>query len=104
MVIERVEHLPGIQTENDYLQALESTLKMSNRSFIFKNPPARAKLGELEFWSREAEAPIGNLLVKQRFYVLLKNRTILLIGLTSVSPEDAIELEKITSSFKPLAP
>jgi len=103
MVIEPIDQLPGIKSEADYLQAIESTLKMTNRNFVFKNPATQAKLGGLELWSREAETSMGNLKIKQRYYARLKDRMVLLIGLTFLSDEDEGELKKITDTLQPLS-
>lgn len=100
MTIENVRHLPGIKSPADYLAVLENTLRMTNKEFVFDTAAAQTKLGELDAWSRDSHITLGQFNIKQRFYVVMKEQIVLLVGATFVTPEDEALLGKILSEFK----
>lgn len=99
MLIESVARFPGIKSSEDYLLAIEQTLKLSNKTFTM-SPSRTVDLGGLHLAMRESEMPIGTLVVHQKFYATLKDRLILLIGVTTMADGDETEVAKIVQSIK----
>ena len=99
MLIENVEHLPGLKSAADYLLVMEDTLKMSNKNISFVTKPNKVDVGGVEFWMRETKMPMGTIEVRQKFYCRMKDRYVLMFGVTTMSEEDEKTVSEITRTI-----
>jgi hypothetical protein len=102
MLIENVTRLPGITSPDDYLRAIEETLKLSNKTFTFSPEAKTEDLGGVQFRMRKAKMPIGTMVVHQSFYAKLKGGFVLLLGVNTMAEGDDEEVARIIGSFKAL--
>jgi hypothetical protein len=100
MLIESVARLPGIKSPEDYLSVLEQTLKMSNKTFNFLPAANVIDMGGMRLAMRESDLPMGELVIHQRFYATMKDRQILLIGVTTIADDDEGEVAHVLQSIK----
>ncbi len=102
VLIENVTRLPGIKSAADYLQAMEQTLKLSNKTFNFAPETKAVDVGGVAFAMREAEMPVGTLTVRQRYYARFNNGYVLLMGVTVMAEGDEAEVAKVTATVRAL--
>jgi galactokinase/mevalonate kinase-like predicted kinase len=100
MLIENVTQLPGVKSSDDYLLAIEQTFRTSNKTVKFLAESRTVDLGGVQFMMRESEMPMGSLTIHQKFYATMKDRLVLLIGVTTMADGDTDEVAKIMQSIK----
>ena len=100
VLIENVTRLPGIKSADDYLRAMEDTLRLTNKAFNFLGGPRPVSVGGVQFAMREAELPIGTITVHQRYYAKFRDGYVLLMGVATMAEEDEAEVQKVTASIK----
>lgn len=99
MIIESISHLPGIQTADDYLLALEDTLAMSDVDITFLSKPESVELGGVEFSMRKIVMPMGQIEVSQTAYAKKMDGYILLFNAVIVSEDDEPIMKALTDSI-----
>lgn len=100
LMVENVEQSPSIQSVDDYMLAMENTLKRTNKGILFSGQPSRVNIGGLEFCKREITMPVGQLKVQQKHYAMKKGNYVLLIGVTIISEEDKQIISQLTDTIR----
>lgn len=100
VIIENVGQFPGITTAEEYLVAVEDTLKMSQKEIRFVGGPEKAKLGGVEFTMRRLEIPMGTMTIKQKVNCLFKDGYAILLTTTTLTPQDEITLSVVTDGVR----
>ena len=100
MIIENLNMFPGISSAEDYLMAMEDTLKLSNKNISFGGAPVIVEMGGVEFWMRETSIPMGGLNIRQKIHARMIDGYVLLIGVTTISEEDEETVSAVTGSIQ----
>ena len=99
-VAEKVKMMPGIKSGKDYLFHVKKTLEKAQSTYDFPNEVYANNKGGFDFDVLDAEASIGAVEFKQKYYASIVNGYALVVIISYSSPEGEKQLMDIINSIE----
>jgi hypothetical protein len=99
-VAENIKAFPGIKNGCDYLALSKETFKQSQIPIKFEDKCESRILNGTEFKMGNAQISLGNQLVKQRYFLLVKDGYAIGVSLTYSDPQSEAKLNQIVNTIK----
>lgn len=95
VLAEKVDHLPGIKTGDDYHFNARKTIEMSALDVVFPSEVYEATIDNVLFYVMEMNITVGGIEIKQKQYATILDKYALVIGLIYQSENGLQQLEDI---------